>query len=565
MTAPEAKNPELRESTPTRARSVSGLYAIALAGGAGTMSVELAAVRVLSPWYGTSLVVWTNVLEVILLGLAIGYLAGARLAGSPRPLRSLALSLAVGAVFTACIPSLAAPVCEAFLPSGLPLHEAASLLLWGSLAAALILFLPPAIVLGTVGPLATEEVQRRTGRSAGEAGGRVLAASTLGSVVGAFATSHFALPFGLQATLLGCAAILASASAATWLLVRAGSGARTGAGPLAILLSAFGISAGTSRYDLPELPEGVSILESAESVYQSVRVVQDKRFGTQLRQLQVNEGFDSFQSVWQPNLGLLGEGFYYDDFVLPIWWSSFENQLEGRSAPTPWRVLCLGFGAGTVWRVLSGAKPPGVELQMDGVEIDTEITRLGRKWFDLPTDTTRLRIISGLDARFATRQLEGPYEQIVLDAYTNQVEIPLHLATVEYLEQLEQRLIPGGWLCANVGGFGMDDPVVVALAETMATAFEQSVLVTRVPSARNYSVFARRDRAPIGPADPAWQFGGDVAAQLLQARSMPGAWKWIEPTQVAHVLRDGSNGLDRLQQESMRTGRERLMHGSSGD
>ena len=50
------------------------------------MIVELAAVRLLAPWFGTSLVVWTNVIAVVLLALAAGYWIGARLAAGPNPL-----------------------------------------------------------------------------------------------------------------------------------------------------------------------------------------------------------------------------------------------------------------------------------------------------------------------------------------------------------------------------------------------------------------------------------------------------------------------------------------------
>ena len=47
--------------------SAAALLAISALAGAATMVVELAAVRLLAPWFGTSMVVWTNVIAVVLL------------------------------------------------------------------------------------------------------------------------------------------------------------------------------------------------------------------------------------------------------------------------------------------------------------------------------------------------------------------------------------------------------------------------------------------------------------------------------------------------------------------
>ena len=61
--------------------------------GAGTMVVELAAVRLLAPWFGASSAVWTNVIGVVLLALSLGYLLGARWSNSERPLQRLARTI----------------------------------------------------------------------------------------------------------------------------------------------------------------------------------------------------------------------------------------------------------------------------------------------------------------------------------------------------------------------------------------------------------------------------------------------------------------------------------------
>jgi spermidine synthase len=508
------------------------LLAVVFIAGACTLVVELAAVRLLAPWFGASAGVWTNVIGVILLALALGYLAGARLAARPRPERAFALVLALSGLFAAWLPALAGPVCDTFLPAGLSLHQAAGLWLWGSLASALLLFLPPAAVLGCVGPLAVEILQVRRGVHAGTAGGHVLCASTLGSLLGTFATTHLLLPYaGLTASFLGAGVALAACGALAWLLGRPGAAS---AAALVATLAALG----GSRLHPPELPNGMRLLEQVESPYQSLRVVEDTTLDQPLRLLQVNEGLDSFQSVWSPDT--------------PAWLGG----AEGR-----WKVLVLGLGAGTTFRVLEGALPQGVELEAWGVELDARIVELGRRWFDLPPDSPQRVVLAGEDARSALRRLPTDFDLIVLDAYSNQVEIPAHLSTLEFFEEVRAHLAPRGWLAVNAGGFGHDDPVVVALGGTIACAFDESVAV-RVPRARNWVLYARR-AAPLPQPDaegaargPDWAIAGAVPDALIPPLTLPGS---VARTACgADPLRDDRNPMELLQRRSLQQGLERL-------
>lgn len=514
---------------------------VALAG-AGTMTVELAAVRLLAPWFGASSVVWTNVIGVILLSLAVGYLAGARLSCRGSSTRRLGLVLLAAGLATAWLPFLARPVAEVFLPSGMALDEAAALLVWGSLAAALVLFLPAAAVLGCVGPLAVEVLQRRRGGHAGDAGGRILCASTLGSLAGTFATTHVFVPqVGLRWTFLGAALVLAALG--LWVLARAGrvraAQAALGAAVLAALLAPQGVR--PSR-------EGERLLAAVESPYQTLRVVEWGTGAELRRRLEVNEGFDSFQSLWQPEPGLLGAGHYYDLFALPAHWSR---------ARSSWRVLILGLGAGTAVRVLEGTLPAGVALDSTGIEIDPEVVALGEAHFDLAAADGR-RVVAGADARAVLRASPERFDQIVLDTYANNMEVPAHLATVEFFRELRAHLAPGGWLSVNAAGFGQGDPVVRAIAGTLAAAFEQRVLLVRVPFARNCALYAREGGALPEPGTPEWSIADPRVAALSAPLELPGAWTWVEPpARRADVLTDDRSPIERLQLASIAAGRAR--------
>lgn len=526
--------------------------AIALAAaalsGASTLVIELSAVRVVAPWFGASTLVWTNVIGVVLLALSLGYLAGSRWADRASPERALARLLALAGLASALLPFGARPICELFAPRGVALAESVALFGWGSLAATLSLFLPPAFLLGAVQPLCVELVQRARGGHAGRAGGQVLAASTLASLAGTFATAHVLLPslgiartFGLAAALLFAGAALVAAS-------------RRSAVAAAVLALCAPAAFAAPRFELPPLPRGLRALAERQSSYQLLRAVEDTRGAETLRLLLVDEGLDSFQSVWAPRAGLIGEGYYYDAFALPAWWS----RASGR-----WRAAVLGLGCGTAFRVLEGASPPDLALEAWGVELDPAVVELGEAWFELPRGDGARAVSSGYDARTALRARPDPFDLVILDAYAHQTEIPAHLSSLEFFREVRDRLAPRGWLAINVGAFGCDDPVVTAIAGTVARAFDRAVLALAVPAARNVVLFARRDAQPPRPGEEAWRIQGEGElaariARMLGPPSLHGRWSWIEPSQGS-VLTDDRNPIEALQRRSLEEARERML------
>lgn len=523
-------------ATSSDARSTATLMLVAFVAGAATMTVELAAVRLIAPWYGTSSAVWTNVIGVVLVALSAGYLAGARLSARADPRRALGFALLAAGVASAWLPALARPCARLFLPDGLTLEEAAPALRWGSLASALLLFGPPAFALGTIAPLVAECVQRARAATAGAATGRVLCASTLGSLAGTFGTTYAFVPrAGLTATYLGAGAVLALVGLVFLVAARARAHAAAGAALL-------GVASILSRLEPPGVASGARLLESRETKYQSARVVEIGEGPTRQRQLQVNESFGSFQSVWQPEVGPLPDGYYYNAFALPAWW-------DARTGA--WRVLVLGLGAGTAWRVFDGALPEGTELESTGVEIDPGVVELGRAWLELaPPGRSDRVVVSDVDARAALQCVPRRFDQIVLDAYQNQMEIPPQLASVEFFAEAAAVLASGGWMVVNVGAFGLDDPVLEALALTMAAGFRQRVLAVRVPFSRNVALYARVESEPPDPRGSAWVPTSGPLARLASAMSIDGVSRWFDVPARA-PLDDDRNPIETLQRDSI--------------
>jgi hypothetical protein len=108
--------------------------------GMTTMAVEMCASRLLGNVFGTSNLVWANIIGLILVYLAAGYFIGGRWADrDPRPVTFYRL-LAWAALVTAIVPVIARPVLQAAASAVEGINAAVAL---GSFAAVLVLFAVP--------------------------------------------------------------------------------------------------------------------------------------------------------------------------------------------------------------------------------------------------------------------------------------------------------------------------------------------------------------------------------------------------------------------------------------
>jgi hypothetical protein len=121
-----------------------GLYLIVFLTGASVMVIELPGIRLIAPFYGASLYVWSSLISVTMITLAIGYFVGGRWTDRARRI-GLSLIIALAALFTLLIPWATLSVLLATDPLGLR---------GGAFVSALVLFFPSLTLLGMVGPFA---------------------------------------------------------------------------------------------------------------------------------------------------------------------------------------------------------------------------------------------------------------------------------------------------------------------------------------------------------------------------------------------------------------------------
>lgn len=421
-------------STSRRTRSATRLIVFVV--GAASLGAEIAASRLLAPYFGQSTVIWANTIATILLALSVGYAVGGRLADRGADLRGLSRLVLGAAVLLALVPFLAQP----FL--GFAAHALGTLSVGGflgSLVAVLVLVAVPVLLLGAVAPYAARlNVERvdETGRTIGN----LYAISTVGSLVGTFLAALLLIPaVGTQATFLSFALALGVVAAAgmrrwwAWIAPGAVAGA--------LLLPTPAVGA---------VPPGARLLVSVQTRYQAARVEQ---FPDGTRWLQLNEG-QAIHSLYRPHSYLTGG--YWDDFlVLPF--------AAGATRP-PGRIAILGDAAGTVARAYGHFFP---RTRVDAVELDGELTALGRRWFGLRGP--RLHIYTA-DARPWLAATRARYDSIFLDAY-RQPYIPFYLVTREFFGIVRAHLRPGGTFIVNVGHIPGSDALERVVTATVRSRF----------------------------------------------------------------------------------------------
>src|SRR3954463_13947638 len=199
------------EASPLRGRN-SGppLELVVGVVGASSLGAEIAAARLLAPWFGASTIVWANTIATVLVALSAGYWIGGRLADRDPTMRGLCKLVLGAAALLALVPFVAGP----FLRTSVDALDSVSAGAFaGSLLGVLVLIAAPVVLLGAVAPYAIR-LAVRTVEEAGRVSGRLYAISTLGSLAGVFLSALLLIPFaGTRRTFLAFAVSLAVVAA----------------------------------------------------------------------------------------------------------------------------------------------------------------------------------------------------------------------------------------------------------------------------------------------------------------------------------------------------------------
>jgi predicted membrane-bound spermidine synthase len=470
----EAERPALSE-WPT-------LVAAATAG-AATMIAELSATRLLAPWFGASIHAWTHVIATVLGAMAVGYAVGSRLAETAN-VGVVMRAWIGGGVLLAIAPFVAPILAPALVPppeSQTPLTIAADAA-WGSFVTTLVLFAPALLMLGVSTPVLIRLLSR--GPSGPGAAGRVLAASTIGSLVGTYLPAFFLLEN------LGSRGSILAAAAGCFLAAGLAGGAR--------LRGVATFVAGVGILLCPRVPFGPlvpsegahTLVAEHESAYQYVRVSTLPVGDDVATHLLARRG--------PRRIPFAQNGATADDRRL------LRRPRSGpgsRSRSVVRRRARDRGGAGTLRGLLRTLRPERVRSVTD-VELDPSVAGLSWRFGGVPAPDDA--VIIG-DGRAALRALRGPFDVIVLDAYARQAAIPAHLGTVESFTLMRDRLSRRGIVAINASLADVDSPLGRALVATLLEVFPE-VKTVGVPGSWNVQFLA----GPGLPPTPDLKDRGDA-------------------------------------------------------
>jgi spermidine synthase len=419
-----------------------------------TLAIEFTASRMLQTVYGTSNIVWANVIGLVLFFLTVGYFIGGRLADR-YPYAPVFYWIVSLAGFSSIFFLLLTSVILRTAASALAAIDVGALI--SSLVAVTLALAVPITLLGCISPFAIRLGVRNVGE-AGRISGAIYAVSTWGSLLGTYLPVLLVIPAaGTRLTAVIFGGILIAVGLVGLLRTRRRQALPAFALPLLLILPIWFWSSGSIK----SYPGQIFEMESAYNYIQVVRQ-QDCNY------LLLNEG-QAYHS------------FYCDNGRVPyisVWSimmaAPYFNQPDAVALE---RMAVIGLAAGTIPKQFTQVFGP---LAIDGIEIDPAIVTVGRDYFALREEN--INVVIG-DGRYQLNQLPGQYDLITIDAYKVPY-IPWHMTTREFFQEVQAQMTATGVMAINVGRVPNDRRLVDAITATLLTVFP-SVHAIDVPGSLN--------------------------------------------------------------------------------
>jgi len=440
--------------------------------GAGIMVLEILGTRIIGPYYGVDLYVWSSLITVTLISLAAGYWFGGRLADKKPEINLLYLFIFFAGIFIILIPSISHPVLKFSRIFGIQ---------GGALFSSCVLFMIPLVFLGMATPFSVKLLTREL-KVLGATAGKLYAISTLGSVFGTILCGFILIPNLGITKIVYLQAIVLILLWAGWKILSGKYGKSLIALPFFLVIAAaFGSDKAVE-----------AVRYKAQSLFGEIKVadIKEKRWllidGTSHTVIDKKSGESLFEF-----------SYYFE--IMPL--LSFSR---APSEPLPGkRLLLLGLGGGAVAKAFSE-----YGIKVDAVEIDPKVAEASKKYFNAGRYAENIILrdareyLAALNAE-STKTPEKKYDFIVLDAFSAGGH-PLQLYTFESFREMKKTLKDGGVLGVNSLSFyeGKNSRVWKSVYKTLKEVFPYvRVFPVKLPGGAGPTIFIAAEKDIFAPVD----------------------------------------------------------------
>ena len=386
--------------------------------GALTMMLELIAARILSPYVGSSNLIWTTIIGIMLTSMSIGYWLGGKVADKNKDndINVLSGYLLISAIATSFIPVLETNFIEA-------LAQLTDNLILVAIICATVTFGIPSFLLATVSPIAVK-IKNSSMDSVGTTSGKISSLSTIGSIFGTFFAGFVLIPnLGVRNIIIGCSILL-------WILsiyLFNKKDKKYYLFAIIELVIIIGLNLLGGYYFKSAHPE---IIKDVDSEYSRIWVRQAQAKEATYKTLQVDTGIESYINQETGEMGARYL-YYYDLFEYYHKDAKDALMIGGAAYTYPMHYL-----------------KKYEDKTIDVVEIDETMTEIAEEEFGLDKENPNLGLITQ-DGRSYLNYSDKKYDTIFIDAFKG-MNAPFELTTYEAMKKAYDDLKENGTVITNI-------------------------------------------------------------------------------------------------------------------
>jgi len=429
------------------------MYITIFFSGAAVLIIEIAGTRVLSPFYGSTIFVWSSLIITTLGFLALGYFFGGVVADKYPEGKWFYSIIFAGGAAALLLLKFNQPILIYSDRFGLKT---------GPLAAAIMLFALPLCIFSMASPFAIR-LQSKAVEKAGHVSGRIFAISTAGSLLGAVLAGFYLIPNFLLKDIFSVTAIVIMLIAFIGLIIE--KAPQNIIIPTVIILTII-LALSFREYKTQE--DVITMIHQEPSFYAD---------------LQVGEARGNRMLFMDGNLqtGVLKEknlGPILIQYNKPSAKYIIEIQRLSEDWATNSDVLLLGLGGGSLDNALHD------DFAVDAVEIDPKIAKLAKEYFYHTSDENNELFIE--DARSFLRKTDKKYDYIIIDLSLGNT-LPFHFYTKESVELIRDHLKNNGAVVMNLSmRYSENNAALTSILRTFDEVFPE--IIVTIPEEEEHLV-----------------------------------------------------------------------------